>query len=361
MAEQHTADGTTLISLPNGVSVPVAMLASRGVPGFEKQPDGSYTIPGTAYVRSLAGPTRVEEHPDWFPVYTANRPPELTPDPQMAGTAVGLLREYGLEELLPYVDKIARGELTMPELLNQLYDTSTEPGKVVDRLFPEIRMLREGGKEPISIDQIQQLRFQYRQAFREIDAPEGFYDSVEDFTQLIVGQKSPEELRAELGEWRLVADEVAADPSNATTLAELNRLYGITPDSGAFLSYVINPERGIAAVKQQISSARLSATASRTGFGELERGEAEILAARGVNDQQARAGFSELARSRELLDALPGEQDSVGRDEQMAAVFEGDASALQKIERRRGQRVGEFQGGGRAAASRSGTTGLISS
>jgi hypothetical protein len=195
--------------------------------------------------------------------------------------------------------------------------------------------------------------------FKTHDAPPGFFDSVDDFRDLIVGDKSPDELNADLSEWRLVADEAAADPSNATTLAELHRLYGITPDSGAFLSYVIDPKRGLDSIRKMVATGTIGATSMRSGFGALDLSEAEQLAARGLSPDAAKQGFGELVHNRELFGALPGETGAgIGREEQLGAEFGGDAQARAAIERTRAQRLAEFDSGGRIGAGRGSSTGL---
>lgn len=276
-----------------------------------------------------------------------------------AADIASLLQTFGLTDLSSYVEDIARGRITKSQLLAQLYNPTTGPGAIVDKMYPELRMLRDAKKEPLSITEIQQLRTQYRQVLKSHDAPPGFYDSTDDFTQYIVGQKSPQELDSDLAEWRLVADDAAAHPDNTTILEQLHRLYNVTPDSGAFLAYVADPTRGLDSIKKMVAAGGGAAAANRSGFGDLNLTEAEQLAAGGITPDQAAQGFGDLVHSQELTRALPGETGSgISRQDQLGAEFGGDANARAAIERVRGQRVAQFQGGGRTAVGQNGQTGL---
>lgn len=375
LGQLRTADGATSFVIgPDGKAVIVSPGEVQGLLAR------GYTMPN-ADQQAWVQAEQASRNPDFYPANGAapsgsstpttaagTQPTPTTDDSarrDAAASTGNMLRQAGLDDLLQYTDEWAIEGLTNSEIEALLYDSTSGPGKVVDKIYPELRLLRESGQAPMSIQQIQQVRQQYRDVFRSHDVPLGFYDQPSDFTQYIVGVngmsgKSPNEINSDLVEWRQVADETAADPSNATTLAELNRLYGITPDSGAFLSYVIDPARSLDAIQKQVHAAGLASDAARSGFGDLSQQQAELLAARGIDPSQAGSTFASLAAQHELTQGLPGHQgDTLTTDEQLAAGFGNDAVAQAKLARIRDQHISDF-GVGRptAPASGRGVTGL---
>lgn len=110
------------------------------------------------------------------------------------------------------------------------------------------------------------------------------------------------------------------------------------------VAWVFDADRTLPQVQQRLQGARLSAVANRQGFGALSAEEAQLLAQRGVDVEQAQRAFAVLGG--ELGRALPGEAGfDFTRQEQLAAVA-GDAGALDEQERIRRRRQGEFEAGG---------------
>lgn len=269
------------------------------------------------------------------------------------GTIRSLLRQYGLTELTSMVDRWVRQDLTWPEIEAQLYDPSTKAGKVVDRMYPELRLRQETGKAPLTIGQIRELRDTYTGILRAAGMPETFYDDPNDFTRWIMEDVDPAEFEERVG---IAVDWAQNQP--AEVRQQLKALYGV--DEGGIAAYALDPEKGLPALQRRGAAAAISGAASRTQFGALTREEAERLASLGVDYGAARQGFGILERSEELLNPLAGEAGGVtfDRGRQLAAVFEGDVDAQEAFERQTGNRVGAFRGGGGVATNREGFAGL---
>jgi hypothetical protein len=87
---------------------------------------------------------------------------------------------------------------------------------------------------------------------------------------------------------------------------------------------------------------------------------AEDLARRGITEQQAMAGFTEVGRYGELTQQFGGEA-ALTTEQAVGAAFGTDVRAQQELERRKRLRLGEFQGGGtfaRATGDVAGSTQL---
>lgn len=225
--------------------------------------------------------------------------------------------------------------------------------------FPAMDELRSKGRA-INEGQYIELERGYTRVARNYGLPTGFYDDPTDFAGFISNEMSTVELENRLRQWKLVAEEKAADPANASVLQEMDRLYGVGADTGEWLALVIDPGKALPAIERQVEASRIGATSRNVGFGSLSRDEAERLA--GATDVDgAREGLSTLARSRELMSALPGQERAertFSRRDQFGAVFDGDTDTLSAIDRQARRRTAEFEGGGSFASSREGLSGL---
>lgn len=218
--------------------------------------------------------------------------------------------------------------------------------------FAGMRALRDKGRA-ITEAQYLDLERTYSQLYRAAGLPASFYDGPDDFAALIGGEVAPTELRD-----RLQMATAAAYQAPAEVRAELSRMYGIT--EGGLTAFFLDPNRALPLLQQQFAAGTLAAASTRTGYGQLSREEAERLATLGLTEDAATRGFGELARSTELFGALPGEGGTdIGRNEQLG-VLEGNAAAIERINRRKAQRVAQFQGGGGFVTGQQGVTGLAS-
>lgn len=219
--------------------------------------------------------------------------------------------------------------------------------------FAGMEALAKKGRA-ISEAQYLDLERTYAQMFRTYGLPPAMYDSPDDYAKLIAGEVAPTEIRD-----RLQLASAAATRAPQEVRDELSRLYGV--DQGALTAFYLDPDKTLPVLTQQFQAGTLAATARRTGYGALSRTEAERLASLGITEDQAAKGFGELTRSAELMTALPGSgEDTIDRATGQAAVFEGRADAIERLNKRAEQRRAAFAGGGGFAAGREGISGLAS-
>lgn len=190
---------------------------------------------------------------------------------------------------------------------------------------------------------------------RSYGLPPGFYDSPQDFSKFITGEVSLSELND-----RLSMGQQAAVSAPKETRDALQALYGI--DSGGLTAYYLDPDRALPVIKQQYASAQVAGGAAQAGYGQVARDQAERLAAMGVTQEQARAGYGQAKSMDELTMTLPGEKASqLGRDTVVSAVLGGDQDARERVQRRQAQRKAAFGDRGSFAATAQGVGGLGSS
>lgn len=234
----------------------------------------------------------------------------------------------------------------------QLYDPTSVPGKVVDRLYPELQQRRAAGLPPLSIGDAVTYRNNAIQLMRAAGLPPTFYDQPDDLANLAGRDVSLAELKARIDEGVDAAVNAPADVRD-----QLHNLYGV--DTGQLAAYYLDPERALPILHKQFAAAQASAAAGRTGFGALDQSEAERLTALGYSPQEVQQMTSGLYAQRELMGVLPGEiGQQIGRDAQLRAVSEGNVAAQEAIERRRAERKAQFAGGGSYGAGREGVAGL---
>lgn len=329
-----------------------------GTPATPWPPPG-----GTIYDPTRDGPPQpyIEPGTTPTPTSTPGSPPPAAPAAPTPPTLEQLdaratintfLTQYGLGELSDWAWQQIVAGATPNQITLQLYDRTSEPGKVVQRLYPEVFERMDKGLPPMSIGDAVTYRNSAIQLFRAAGLPTTFYDQPEDLAKFAGNDVSLTELKA-----RVDQGVEAATNAPAEARAELARLYGV--DSGQLAAYYLDPTRALPAIQQQYQAASVSGAGVRAGYGGLSQSEAERLAQLGVSADQAQQGFGQLASMGELFNPLPGEQGAgVERTSQLAAEFEGNAQAQQQIERQRRARLAVFGSGGSFASSQGNLSGL---
>jgi hypothetical protein len=277
--------------------------------------------------------------------------PMFSPNPDARNTIKAVLSTYGLESLA----EVLWGNYTSglvdinneQALVYSIRDTEQYKTRFVGNAARAKRGLAE-----LSPAEYIGLEDSYRQIMQSNGMPPGFYDQNDDFSKLIEGDVSPSELQDRVQQGYAVVAQ--ADPE---VKRQMQTLYGVT--EGQLAAYFIDPERTAPLLKQQAQAARIAARGLEQGGIQLTGTFAENLAARGITEQQARAGFAEVGALGELQQTFAGETALSG--EQLAgAAFGIDVAAQQELERKRRQRIGEFAGGGSFARTTGETSGSTS-
>ena len=260
---------------------------------------------------------------------------QATSDQQNALDIVNsTLAQYGLSSLSGWAwQEIVNGSSPSQVMLN-LYQRPE-----FKQAFPEIELRAKAGLPAISPGDIVSYRNQAQQAMREAGLPAGFWDSPSDFTNLIASNVSLNELQQRID---LAKQATYAMPQAARDV--LARDYGIT--DGHLAANFLDPNQAEPLLQQHFLSAQIGGTAHLTGY-DTNRQQNEMLAAMGVTQSQAQQGFNQLANSKQLFEPLPGENTTgISQDDQLSAVFAGNADAQREISQRADQRRAVFGAGG---------------
>lgn len=218
--------------------------------------------------------------------------------------------------------------------------------------FAAIIQRQKLGLPAISEDDVVNTERQYAQIMQSAGLPAGFYDQPSDFTDLLVKDISPTEVQN-----RVVQGYQAAMNAPPETKNALKSMYGL--NDGDLAAYFLDPSKTEELLTKQVTSAQIAGAAQRTGFGGIDKTQAEGLNALGVTNDQATQGFSDLASKAQLMQTLPGEGgDNIGSDQQLAAEFGQNAAAQRAIKDRGAQRVAAFSGNGTFASNKEGFAGV---
>jgi hypothetical protein len=274
----------------------------------------------------------------------------MTETQQSAYDVIGeLLRAYGftdtdLQQLTTFVGNFITA--------NDVVDTNVLMAQIrqqptYQQRFAANETRREAGLNVLSEDDYLRMERAYAQFLRNSGLPANFYDSPEDFQNLIANDVSTAELLERVNQGYEAVR--FADPE---VISQMQELYGVS--EGDLAAYFLDPERATPILLRRAQAAQTAAGAAQAGM-QLSVAEAEQLAQEGITQQQARAGAALIEQTQELFQPTTGEgEPAFTREEQLGAVFGTDPAAAQRLRQRQRRRQAEFEAGGRFATGQGG-------
>lgn len=218
--------------------------------------------------------------------------------------------------------------------------------------FPAYKPLARRGRVMSPAEMISYEREAVR-LMRSAGIPEGFYDQPSDIAGLMEREVSLVEVQQ-----RVQLAAKAAFDAPAETKDALSRLYGV--GDGDLVAFFLKPDQALPKIQQRWMAGQIAGAATKAGVEDLSVGQAERLAAAGVDEGAAQEGFQLLA-STDLFDQQAGEQqsgDSFSQDERLGAVFGTDPASRRRLERKRRERQAAFEGGAGWQVGQQGVVGL---
>jgi hypothetical protein len=286
------------------------------------------------------GPTTLPSPNKGIPTVTAEKPSAYK-------LVTDFLKDMGLESLGTWVwhryQQLGGGDLAVQQINQEIVDQPAFKAR-----FPAYDKLAHEGRA-MSVAEMLSYERTAIGLMREAGLPSGFYDTPEDVARFMANDISVNELQQRITQ----ASSVAQAPSE--TKSQLQNLYGIS--QGDLTAYFLDPQKALPVLQQRYQAGQLAGAAQRTGFGQIDRTEAERLQSLGVTQEAAQQGFGQLASQRNLFLGQVGES-RVTSDQQMAAVFEQDAFARKRIQRRQEKAQNAFSGSSGFGAGNQGVTGL---
>jgi len=260
------------------------------------------------------------------------------------------LRRYGLEGLFETLNRAVISDPTLTRNTDALFGSIRETPIYIERFKGNIARTRNG-YVPLSEAQYIAQEQSYSTTLKNSGMPKGFYDTKDDFANLMGNDISPAELsdRIENG-YKMVAN---APPE------VVNQLKMMVPDitDATLAAYFLDPTKSGTQIEQMARAANIAAQGKIAGGMQLTGVQAQSLAQAGISTQQAKAGFSQIGQQAGLYRPLQGEQ-AITQEDILAGTFTNEQAAQQRITRRRRQRTAGFEAGGSFAQSQQSNIGL---
>jgi hypothetical protein len=242
-----------------------------------------------------------------------------------------VLTEWGVPQLADDATKFVDKGFTGDTVILKLQDTEAWKQR-----FAANEQRKAKGLGIIDPATYLALESTYTSAMRAAGLPKGFYDELTDFTNLIAADVSPAELNQRIN---VAADFIdTADPMFKN---QLRRLYNM--NEGDMIAYALDPERALPLLERKAMNVRFASEGARQGI-DVSLETAGKFTGLGVGQDEARAGFEQIAaispEAERLSAVFAGQEEAVGQEDVMTAVFSGEGSAQQK---KRLQRLGEME------------------
>jgi hypothetical protein len=215
-------------------------------------------------------------------------------------TIRAVLATYGLGELSDYLYGVyARGEVNINNPDAIIFAIRGQDA--YKKRFAANAARAKKGLAELDPASYLQLENQYRQLLQSNGLPSGFYDSTDDFTALLTGDVSPQELQTRVQQgFRAVQD---ADPE---VKRQMQELYGV--NEAGLAAYFLDPTKAAPILTRQAEAAKIAARAKEQSRIQLGFATAEEIAARGITAQEAEAGFTAMGLQEGLYTEMFGEK-----------------------------------------------------
>jgi len=274
----------------------------------------------------------------------------FTPSQDAKNTIKSVLATYGLGDLSDYLYGVyARQEVDINNP-DALVFAIREQDAYKKRFAANAARAKKGLAE-LDPSSYLQLENDYRRLLQSNGLPTGFYDQTEDFTALLEGDVSPQELQTRVQEgFRAVQD---ADPE---VKRQMQELYGVS--EAGLAAYFLDPTKAAPILTRQAEAAKIAARAKEQGNIQLQFATAEEIAARGITAQEAQAGFTALGLQQGLYTEMMGEQ-ALTQQQKVGAALGYDVQGKTKLAQRASTRKAAFQGGGGFAKTTGQTSGTV--
>lgn len=228
------------------------------------------------------------------------------------------LSEWGLSELHSDVDRLIKEGLADDAITFELQQTSAWK-----RRFAANEQRVKNGLAVLTPAQYLAVEAGYRQVLQSYGIPAGFWDSADDFTDLISRDVSVAEVNERV---KIARDAfLGVDPGIKRIWRDW---YGLS--DGAGIAALLDPDRAMPVVERMATAARAGAAAERSGL-EADRGRLELYADQGFTAEQMADAFSTIGAVRSDEAAMARRfGTSFTQADAEAARIQGNGAALRK-------------------------------
>jgi hypothetical protein len=260
-----------------------------------------------------------------------------------------MLAGWNLQGLATYVDKQITDDVSEEMILLGVYDQPEYKTR-----FPGMEGLRKAGRT-ISEDEYIRIENAMTQTARFFDVPKGWYDTPDDFGNLIAKNVSAKEYQD-----RLQIGQDLARSLNPEVKTQLLELYNVS--EGDLTAYVLDPDKALPLIQKQAKAAMFVGLGRAAGFNlpGISATQAENIVA---TEPYAKLSEAQLKQSLGQAGVLRKEQQRLSQIEGMTyneqealnAVIESNPQALLASQQRAQREVSRFRSRGGITGSSLGT------
>ncbi len=268
-----------------------------------------------------------------------DREERLRRQKQVMDTVKQAFMEYGLNSLYGEIEKYAKQDLNDAAIYLKLRETQAYKDR-----FPAMQALSSKGR---GITEREYISFE-RDATRlerTYGLPEGMLGK-EAVTTLLTNEVDAAELQE-----RVVMAANATQTVPQAMRSQFTEFYGV--GQGGLTAYFLDPEKAKPLLERQYAAATIAGQGEMQGV-DTSRQIAEDLYEQGVNQEQARQGFGQVAKDRALT---TGKNQTVTQDQLIRGTF-GNENYARLVDRARNAETGQYAGGGSFVSTNTGVTGL---
>ena len=261
-----------------------------------------------------------------------------------------ILERFQLGGLFDALNAAVIADKTLAQNTDALFGSVRNNPIYIERFKGNVARIKNG-YVPLSEAQYIAQEQSYSTMLKNSGMPKGFYDTKDDFANLMANDISPAELSARIENgYKMVTN---APPE------VVNQLKMMVPDitDANLAAYFLDPAKSGTKIEQMARAANIAAQGKTAGGMQLTGTQAQSLAQAGITTQQAQAGFSQIGQQAGLYRPLQGEQD-ITQEDILAGTFTNEQAAQQRIARRKRGRTATFEAGGSFAQSQQSNIGL---
>jgi hypothetical protein len=193
-----------------------------------------------------------------------------------------LFRSYGLESLAPKIlEYVKQGD---DAATVQLRLQETQEWK---QRFAGNEKRRAAGLNVYSVGDYLAMENSYRATMKAYGLPSTFYDSPDDYANLMANDVSPEEVKT-----RAAAAWDFTQQTNVANRQMLKDYYGV--DESHIAAYFLDPTKGQALIERQVAAAGYGGIAARQNL-KVEKNKAESWIDQGISASQVATGVETAA------------------------------------------------------------------
>lgn len=284
----------------------------------------------------------VSTDPAFNPIGSTSNP-QAPPDSSLSAKNLiaDALRYFGLESLADWAWNL---HLTtgaeIPEIMIEIRNRPEYKAR-----FPAMAELAASGR---AIDEGSYIDYEnsVRTLLQRYGYPQGMYDTPQGIANLLLKDVSA----AEVNE-RLTIAAAATYDYPPEVRARLRQEFGAGP--GDLAAYMMDPDKALPLIQRQVRVSQVYGAADQQQVN-IDEATAARLAENGITFEQARQGFGQVAATTQLG---AGYGETIAQGDRIAGAF-GDAEAQRKQKRVQRSRQAGFAGGGSAAETQQGVSGL---